>query len=153
MKKMTFIILILSLNCCSNENEEQPKQGNTVNLKLIPGKYIGNWSWDLGTGPISMEIAKSSSNSFPVKFYETSNLKPMFNSDGITPEAQGTLRIDGVKATISLTFNTDLPPCTGNYKGDGTRTEDGKLELKMDIVHNCAQDGEATWNLTKTSEL
>lgn len=153
MKIIEVAFLCCMFFCCSKETEVIVEEvEEMVDFESIPGRYIGIWDWEFGRGTISMELTQmSESENYTVKFYETSNFKPMFNSDGITPEAQGQLIVEGTIASIDLNLNTDQPPCQGNYIGEGERTTDGKLTLIMNIEHDCAQDAEATWELMKIS--
>lgn len=154
--KSILVLFVLFFTSCSNDDNDsaQEEPTNTIDLAAVEGKYVGTWFWTPGDSPISMEITKSggSENRFSVKFYESSNFKPSFNLDGNTPEATGLLDMDGDKAEIDLKLDTDFPVCKGDYTGNGTKDENGKLTLDMNIVHDCGADGTATFSLRKISD-
>ncbi len=153
MKRVVFLVSLMFLLSCS-EQEENPFFGPTLDLTVVEGKYTGSWNWEFGIGEISMIIEPSSTaGRYFVQFYESSSFKPVFNTDGVSPEAKGILVLEGQNATLELNLNTDAPPCVGDYSGTGTKTDDGILNLSMDIMHNCAEDAPATWSLTKVEEL
>lgn len=155
MKKIYLLIVSIVLLSCSDESENPESDPTTpqVNLAAIEGRYTGSWNWEFGTGFISMIISPlAESNRFSVEFFETIDFRPMFNSDGVTPEARGILTVDGTSAEIQLNLNTDNPLCQGDYNGSGIRSSNGQLELTMDIVHDCAEDAPATWSLLKIAD-
>ena len=145
---------ILLVACSSeSDNPETEPLDPQVNLQAVEGRYTGSWNWEFGTGFISMIISPlADSNRFSVEFYETIDFRPMFNSDGVTPEARGILTVDGTAAEIELNLDTDNPQCRGDYNGSGVRATNGQLELTMDIVHDCAEDAPATWSLLKIAD-
>ncbi len=153
MKTVIYGVLMTFLFSCGKE-EEVKICPLPIDLTIVEGKYVGVWNWEFGTGDISIIIRSSTEvNSYFVDFFESSNFMPMFNADGVTPEALGRLTVDDGIATIELNLNTDSPECAGNYDGKGNRTKEGVLELTMDIMHDCAQDAQATWRLTKVEDL
>ncbi|MGD1945983.1 MAG: hypothetical protein ACFB0A_06925 [Croceivirga sp.] len=150
MKKISLILLILSFGC-SNDDSVTEEEMDMLDLSVISGRYVGEW--ETGQGPISMEVFPSNSNRYNVNLYIGSNFTPTLNSDGTTPEARGTLIVDGTEASIMLTERTDVPICTGTFNGNGMRLPDGKLQLSMDIESTCPPPaGENRWNLLKISE-
>ena len=146
------ILASLSLFSCSDEPEEEDMSG--PNLEVFEGRYRGNWTWEFGTGAISMVIQLQQDNLHRVDFYETANFKPMFNSDGVTPEKVGTIRLDGNTITeLDLTLDTDSPSCNGNTTGMGSWNGMGILILNVDVVHDCAEDAPAKFTLSKIEDL
>ena len=147
-----YAVIFLLFSCKDGESEDTPEPiigSNEVNLESIPGRYRGTWDWDQGTGPITMNVAGSETNEYEIEFFETNSFTPGFNSDFTTPDALGILTMDGNDASISLILRTDSPPCVGSYSGEGTRSSTGTFELEMQVVHDCAQDGDATFTLRK----
>ena len=163
MKKMTegfgkiclgllILVLFLNINSCSESNDDSDSDNqDPIDLLAIEGRYVGTWSWFAGTGPISIDIHDLGSNNYSIALYESINFVPCCNTDGITPDAQGSLQISENNVTVDLVLNTNNPPCAGDYTGIGIKNADGNLTLTMDIVHNCAQDAPATWNVNKIS--
>lgn len=156
-----FIVLVVSLASCSDGDDnvmEPEQQESEIDFTEFSGKYVGTWSWQSPFGfivdPISLEIAASADNRHTAKFYHTDKFIPKYNSDGVTPEALGTITIsDFNQVTIDLDLKTDAPQCNGDFLGSGNRTSDGQLILNMDIVEDCATELEAVFRLVKVANL
>ncbi|MEQ9300957.1 MAG: hypothetical protein RIF33_20450 [Cyclobacteriaceae bacterium] len=161
LTKVLFFVLILGLFNCSDgdDNDAEPEtQPDEIDFTEFSGKYVGTWSWQSPFGfivdPISLEIAASADNQHAAKFYHTDKFTPKYNSDGVTPEALGTITIsDANQVTIDLDLKTDAPQCNGDFLGSGNRTSDGQLVLNMDIVEDCATELEAVFRLVKVADL
>ncbi len=145
------------ISCSSSEEGvEIPPATNPVDLMAIPGRYVG--SFDNITfssqGPLSMIVREITTTTFEVRLYETRNFVPMFNADGVTPEALGTITVEGIEASIDLDLRTDSPNCFGDYIGDGSRSASGIFVFGMTQTEEC--NGEeffsiSEWTFEKTS--
>ena len=156
MRVSLFFLVICLLFCaCSNNGAEQDTDGmEALDLTVIEGRYKGLWSWELGQGLISMVITPTSSrNIYLLEFYETNNYRPSRQSDGITPDARGSLELIGQRISIDLVVNVDNPPCPGTFKGEGTFSNEGYLESNM-VIDDCqADEWPASWELEKKENL
>lgn len=153
IQRIVFALVITAISfSCSDDGDEN--QNNEVDLTVISGEYVGVWSWEPGTGAISLLITpENGDGKFNVEYFESGNFLPKNNSDGVTPDARGTLQIDGTSASIALKYNTDAPECFGDFTGTGTRTEDGVLSLIMNIDDCNVEDEPATWKATKRKDI
>ncbi len=156
-RSVYFFAFLLSFICLSCSSDDSDEGGDSVDLSVVEGWYVGLLSSDLTTFGVSATLEETSNGRYSVKLYETSSWMPMHNSDGVTPEVTGTIIVDGMNATADLFLSSDLPSCTGNYDGDGTRdNEQGKFTLQMDYNETCNGanfTGSFTYTLTKVRDI
>ncbi len=147
-----FIILIITALCSCSDSEEEVI-GSNNNKAQIEGDYIGTLNSEITNFEVSLEIRKIDENKYSVNLYESSNFRPFYNSDGITPEVKGVLNYDGTTYCARLNLKSDAPECTGIYEGCGSRNnQKGEFILKMtfdEICNGNSFDGEFTYTWIK----
>ena len=155
-RSIIFALIIVSatISCSSDDGSDNQESEDEIDLRVVSGRYTGVWSWVPGDGSISLIIVpRNGANSYNVQYYESINFIPKNNSDGITPDATGTIEIEGTSATIDLRYSTDSPSCVGDFTGTGTRSENGVFDFSMNIDDCNVSDEPATWKFTKRENL
>ena len=153
---LLIICFILGASSCSNDDDNEAQEEEQVDLLSIPGRYRGGFNnITFGTsGSLSMVVSPNNGDSYSVLIFETSNFRPSFNSDGVTPELIGTIDVMDTEASITLDLNTDSPVCNGEYTGTGARDMEGRFTFSITQIETCGgMDFESMgdWNFIKIS--
>lgn len=149
-----FSTMIPSCSGDNNDSEDDQGNGNNIDFTEISGEYSGTASNSLGTIPISIRVRpRNIANEYSVEFYSSSNLVSCCNSNG-NPEALGDLTVDGEQLNINLRWNTDTPPCRGDYTGRNGTFDIGAIRIAMDAMLDCSEvDTTDDFLLTKVANL
>ncbi|MEM1338183.1 MAG: hypothetical protein AAGF96_10555 [Bacteroidota bacterium] len=155
-----FLIIVTAsatLLSCSNDNDENENDNveiEQLDLSVLTGRYKGVWTWEIGDGAISMIITPTeTATEYDVQYFESNNYRPRRRLDGVSPDARGSLSIDGMNVSIDLDHVVDDPPCPGTFSGVGTFNDTGELNLEM-IIDDCFATNEpASWKLEKKEDL